>query len=203
MSVAKGTGYVKGPRRVVVKKLVSHVKYLEHRQRGADETRADRTIFSKDRDAVGRHEVIDDVMDHTSSKVGYHKIVLSPSKEEIITDWREWTRGIMRDLESFKGQELHWYAVKHSNTDDPHVHIVLAGSGERKDTGKPKSVELYPKDYAFLRERGQARSGYSYDQVQRDREVSQQIPHEHIDVTHSVSKATERENPRAKGGIDR
>ncbi len=203
MSVAKGTGYVKGARRVVVKKLVSHVKYLEHRQRGADETRADRTIFSKDRDAVGRHEAIDDVMAHTSSQVGFHKIVLSPSKEEVITDWREWTRGIMRDLEAFKDQKLHWYAVKHSNTDDPHIHVVLAGSGELNDTGRPKAVKLYQQDYAFLRERGQARSGYSYDQRQRDRELSQQIPHEQMDVARSTSKTTERGNPRAKGGIDR
>lgn len=142
-------------------------------------------------------------MNHTSSQVGYHKIVLSPSKEEVITDWHEWTRSIMRDLEEYKGQTLHWYAVKHSNTDDPHVHVVLAGSGEHNSTGRPKAVKLYSQDYAFLRERGQARSGYSYDQRQRDSELSQQIPHEQIDYTRSASKTTERENSRAKGGIDR
>ena len=65
MSIAKGTGFVKGPPRAVVKKLVSHAKYLEYRPRGAEETRADRTFFSEQRDAVGRHQVIDAVMEHT------------------------------------------------------------------------------------------------------------------------------------------
>lgn len=205
MTTAKGTGYVKGSPRAVVKKLVSHVKYLEHRPRGAEETRADRTFFSAQRDAVGRHEVIDDIMDHTLSRVSYHKIVLSPSKEEVIADWREWTRGVLRDLERFKGLELHWYAVKHSNTDDPHIHVVLAGSGENMTNGRRQAVLLHTQDYAFLRERGRERSGYDFDHQRQDSELVRQIDQEleRLDpYTRSTSRSTERDTSRSRG-IDR
>ena len=203
MSIAKGTGYVRGNRRAAAIKLASHIKYLEHRPRGADETREDRTIFSDQKDAVGRHQAIDDVMAHTSSAVNYHKVVLSPSQEEPVSDWREWTRRVMRDLEEFKGQELHWYAVKHNNTDDPHVHVVLAGSGERFTNGRPQAVKMYAQDYAFLRERGREQSGY--DHRQQDRELIRQItqePEQPEPYTRSASKTTERDVSHSRG-IDR
>lgn len=202
MTIAKGTGYVQGNRRAAAIKLANHIKYLEHRPRGAEETRGDRTIFSDRKDAVGRHQAIDDVMSHTSSAVNFHKLVLSPSKDEPVSDWRAWTRSIMRDLEEFKGQELHWYAVKHDNTDDPHVHIVLAGSGERFANGKPQAVKLYAQDYAFLRERGREHSGY--DHVQRDRELAQQINQEpeQLEPYRSASQTKERDPSRSQG-IDR
>ena len=203
MSIAKGTGYVQGSRRAAAGKLASHIKYLEHRPRGAEETRDDRTIFSEQRDAVGRHQAIDDVMNHTSSAVNYHRLVLSPSKDEPVSDWQEWTRRVMRDLEVFKRQELHWYAVKHSNTDDPHVHIVLAGSGERFTNGRPQAVKMYAQDYAFLRERGREHSGH--DQLQQDRELTAQIDREPERLeayTHSATKTNERDVTRSRG-IDR
>jgi hypothetical protein len=203
VSIAKGTGYVQGSRRAAALKLASHIKYLEHRPRGADETREDRTIFSDQKDAVGRHQAIDGIMEHTSSAVNFHKLVLSPSKDEPVSDWQEWTRRVMRDLEEFKRQELHWYAVKHGNTDDPHVHIVLAGSGERFRDGRPRAVKMYAQDYAFLRERGREQSGY--DSLQQDRELARQIDREpeHLEpYTRSASQTIERDVPRSRG-IDR
>jgi hypothetical protein len=203
MTIAKGTGYIRGNRRAAARTLANHLKYLEHRPRGGDETREDRTIFSDQKDAVGRHQAMDDVMTHTSSAVNYHKLVLSPSKDEPVSDWHEWTRSIMRDLEEFKRQELHWYAVKHSNTDDPHVHLVLAGSGEQFRTGRPQAVKLYPQDYAFLRERGREHSGY--DHLQQDRALARQIvqePERLEPYTRSASRTTERDPSRFKG-IDR
>lgn len=201
MSIAKGTGYMRGNRRTAAIKLASHIKYLEHRPRGTDESREDRTIFSDQKDAVGRHQAIDDVMNHTSSAVNYHKLVLSPSQDEIVSDWQAWTRSILRDLEEFKRQELHWYAVKHNNTDNPHVHVVLAGSGERFRDGRPQTVKMYERDYAFLRERGREHSGY--DSLQKDRELAQQILQEpERDLyTRSASKTVERNV--SQRGIDR
>jgi hypothetical protein len=202
MTIAKGSGYVQGSRRAAAIRLANHIKYLEHRPRGSKETREDRTIFSDQKDAVGRHQAIDDVMNHTSSAVNFHKLVLSPSQEEPISDWREWTRNIMRDLEEFKQQELHWYAIKHNNTDDPHVQIVLAGSGERFRDGRPQAVKLYAQDYAFLRERGREHSGY--DHLQRDRELNQQVGQEpeRLEPYRSTSQAKERDTSRTRG-IDR
>src|SRR2546425_1223984 len=132
--------------------LNSHLKYLEHRSREDQESREDRSIFSKGDDAVEHRDAVNDVMEHSSYSVSYHKIVLSPSDDEPVQDWREWTREVMADLEAEQGIDLHWYAVHHSNTEHEHVHVVIAGAGENWETGHEEAVKLYPEDYQMLRE---------------------------------------------------
>jgi relaxase-like protein len=159
--IAKGR-FVKGNRREAGKCLSGHFKYMEHRTRTEQETRQDRHIFSEDSDDVKRSEAIDGIMDNTSSSVNYHKIVLSPGQDEPVADWREWTREVMHDLEEHQGKDLHWYAVFHNNTDNPHVHVVVAGAGEDLETGQTEAVKLYPQDYQFIRESGREHSDYEH-----------------------------------------
>ncbi len=96
---------------------------------GKEETKESRQIFSKDEDKVERSAASADIMDHAMPRVAYHRIVLSPSENEPVYDWKQWTRETMNDLEEKKGLKLHWYAVAHQNTDDHHVHVILAGAG--------------------------------------------------------------------------
>lgn len=154
--IAKGSGYVRGAGART--RLVAHLKYIEHRARSERETRDDRRIFSRDVDVVSRSGAVQDIMDHEHRGVSFHKIILSPGQDEPIVDWREWTRAIMDDLQARLGKHLHWYAVHHNNTDNPHTHVVLAGLGENVKTGVPEQVRLYPADYQFLRERGREHS---------------------------------------------
>jgi type IV secretory pathway VirD2 relaxase len=158
--IAKGTGYVKGGG--ARGRLSAHAKYIEYRARDDREARDDRRIFDKENDVVSQRDAVDDIMDHAHQGVAFHKIVLSPSTEEPVYDWREWTREVMADLEERQGKELHWFAVKHENTDNPHVHVVLAGSGENLETGKTEQIRIYTPDYQFLRESGQAHSDYEH-----------------------------------------
>jgi hypothetical protein len=142
--------------------LNSHLKYLEHRSHDDYESREDRSIFSKEDDDVERRDAVNDVMEHTSYSVSYHKIVLSPSDDEPVQDWREWTREVMADLEDEQGKEMHWYAVLHSNTEHEHVHVVVAGAGKDRETGQEVAVKLYPEDYQRLRESGHEHSEYEF-----------------------------------------
>lgn len=161
--IAKGSGYVRGNRQAAQARLVSHFKYTEHRSRDTErETRDDRRIFSRDEDVVSRRDAVNDIMEHTSTSVNYHKLVLSPGEDEPIDDWRDWTREVMRDLEESQGRELHWYAVKHDNTDNPHVHVVIAGAGENLESGKLEPVKLYTQDYQLLRESGHDHSDHEW-----------------------------------------
>jgi type IV secretory pathway VirD2 relaxase len=160
--IAKGSGYVRGNREAARARLGSHMKYTEHRSMSERETRDDRRIYSKDEDVVSRKDAVNDVMEHTSTSVNYHKMVLSPGQGEPIRDWREWTRDVMRDLEVRQGRELHWYAVNHNNTDNPHVHVVLAGAGENLETSKTEPVKMYAQDYQMLRESGREHSDYEH-----------------------------------------
>src|SRR5260370_19693852 len=200
--IAKGR-YMRGGaanHRAAASHLNAHLKYLEHRSRDEQESREDRSIFSKDDDQVNRRDAVDDVMEHTSGSVSYHKIVLSPGDDEPVQDWREWTREVMADLEAEQGIDLHWYAVHHSNTEHEHVHVVLAGAGEHWETGHEEAVKLYPEDYHVLRESGHDHSDHDfYDHLSEQlKELDRQdeLGHDHgvrdqerdfrSDFTHTV-----------------
>src|SRR3989442_2795108 len=83
--------------------LTSHPKDLEHRSHDDHESRDDRSIFLKEDDTVERRDAVNDVMEHTSHSVRHHKILLAPSDDEPVQDWREWTREVMADLEDEQG----------------------------------------------------------------------------------------------------
>jgi len=69
-----------------------------------------------------------------------------------VADMREWTRMVLDDLADTLGQQLHWVAVIHRNTDHPHAHVLLAGGGER--AGELRPVLLYKAQYAAVRASG-------------------------------------------------
>lgn len=97
----------------------------------------------------------------------YHRMVLSPADNEPVTDWHHWTREVMSDLERHFGIDLHWYAVVHQNTSNPHVHVVLRGTGESRGTGRAEPVELTPTEFKVIRESGREHSKYEhYRQIQ-------------------------------------
>src|SRR5690242_10867417 len=110
--------------------LESHLKYLEYRQRDEQhESRQDRYLFDKYSNHVHRKAIRDDVMAERAGDIYYHRMILSPADTEPVTDWHHWTRDVMNDLQRHLKTELHWCAVVHQNTDHPHVHIVLRGTG--------------------------------------------------------------------------
>ncbi len=142
--------------------LVSHFKYIEHRRRVLSQ---EHRIFSKDQDVVKRRDAVHDVMGHTSTGVNFHKIVLSPGEDEPVSDWREWTRQVMHDLEAAQGKQLHWYAVSHDNTEHPHVHVVVASTGYNQEKGREESVKLSTKDYDLIRQSGRQHSDYDFHRL--------------------------------------
>ena len=150
--IVKGR-FMRGNLASSAKHLIAHLRYLEHRRLDESHERPeDRHLFNQNRDHVERIEAVHDVMEHTSTRVHYHKLVLSPGTDEPVEDYRQWTRAIMQDLEEYQRTTLHWYASYHANTDNPHVHVVLAGTGEDLHSGEQEPVTLYRQDYDYLRE---------------------------------------------------
>lgn len=145
--------------------LSSHAKYLQYRERDSErETKADRQFFDNEHDAVDRRWVVKDVLNEQeqAGDIYYHRIILSPSQEEPVSDWREWTREIMHDLEDRFDQDLKWYAVHHANTDDPHVHVIVQGSGIDRETGHYEPVTFTQEDFRSMRENGREHSDYEH-----------------------------------------
>jgi type IV secretory pathway VirD2 relaxase len=147
--------------------LSAHMKYIEHRSRDQEqESRDDRRIFNEHDDVINRKDAINDIMNHTSQRDAYyHKVMLSPGPDIPVSDYRTWTRDLMRDLEQMYGQKLHWYAVQHHNTEHAHVHIIIAGAGENRDTGQQERVFITSQDYTFLKERGKEHSELEHQRL--------------------------------------
>ena len=148
--------------------LAAHFKYIEHRSLDETETRDDRRIFNEHSDVINRKDAIRDVMEHASNgqrDAYYHKIMLSPASDIPIGDYRQWTRNVMNDLEQKQGKKLYWYAVQHHNTEHNHVHIIIAGAGESRETGKLEAIIFRPEDYTFLKERGREHSELAHQQL--------------------------------------
>ena len=61
------------------------------------------------------------------------RFIVSPEDAPQMADLRAFTRELMKDVERDLGTKLHWVAVDHWNTDNPHVHVLVRG---KADDGK-------------------------------------------------------------------
>jgi hypothetical protein len=173
--------------------LASHMKYLQYRERNpARETVENRHFFNDEEDHADRRAAHDELMCEPAGDIYYHRIILSPAQDEPVEDWREWTRDVMRDLEDRLNHDLQWYAMQHQNTDDPHVHVVLRGTGLDRETGHEEAISLTSQDFHAMRESGREHSDYDHyhfiQETLRDLDERDTILHESPEHLH------EREN---------
>jgi len=169
--LVKGTGYVTGARAAAGARLLAHLTYIRYRARAEDE--GPRAIFDAGADALPLDDAYQMILDQGRDGLRFHKIVLSPATDERVVDWPTFTRQVMADLGRRLGLELTWCATVHQNTDNPHVHIVLAGDGQRAD-GRVVQARLYRPHYDYLRERALWHTDKAWDQ-QRDTPRRQDI----------------------------
>jgi len=108
------------------------LRYYQMRPRGEDEP--PRAIFGPD-GTLARDEAyrLLDSQQPPSGRYLAHRLMLSPSGAECPEDLRAMTYRAMRELGREKEHPLTWVAVEHRNTDQPHVHIVLAGGDGTRD----------------------------------------------------------------------
>ena len=178
--------------------LKSHLKYIQYRERDPQtETKEDRYIFDKHSDQVDRRAVHDEVMSEQAGDIYYHRMILSPSQKEPVTDWHEWTRAVMSDLEDRLGKDLDWYAAHHHNTDNPHVHVVLSGTGTNRETGAAEPVNLNSQDFAAMRQSGREHSQYDHyrlvseklhDLNERDTTTQDDRPNQEEELVQSIDR---------------
>jgi type IV secretory pathway VirD2 relaxase len=61
----------------------------------------------------------------------HFRIIVSPEDSAELTDLRDYTRDLMRQMEADLGTRLDWVAIDHWNTDNPHVHLLVRGVDDR------------------------------------------------------------------------
>jgi len=148
------------------RKIEEQVQHLKGRFRPG-EAREERTLFDAHGDVAGQAVAQAILTAAIGPKVVFHRLVLSPGPRAGVVrpiDLRTWTRLLLMDLGHELGQRLVWVAAAHRNTDDPHVHVLLAGAAERTqwpNKGKVLGVELRRVHYVpggFIRQRGDVRA---------------------------------------------
>ncbi len=128
------------------------------------EAREERTLFDAYGDVADRATARALLTAAIGPKVVFHRLILSPGRRcglVRLIDLRTCTRLLLMDLGHALGQRLVWVAAVHRNTDEPHIHVLLAGAAVRTQwphKGTVRGVELRPPHYALLRERGDVRA---------------------------------------------
>jgi hypothetical protein len=146
---------------------------------------------------INRKDALNDIEAHAGPgprAAYYHKIMISPRQDVPVNDYRAWTRAIMHNLEQKQGKHLHWYAVQHKNTENYHVHIVIAGAGENMETGEREAVIIRPVDYDLMKEKGLEYSEFAHQQF-IERTLQEINQHDNTMTSHQefiLSKGPER-----------
>jgi hypothetical protein len=152
-------------------KLWDALRYMQQRPLGEDEQPSDRALFTARTEGLSRHEARAVLLEHAGRCVAYHRLILSPGVP--VEDLQRWTRLVMADLARHLGQELHWVAAAHHNTAYPHVHLLLAGTGERlPGGGRALPVRLGPDAYNVVRDAGDR---HGRDLARADRDLAEAI----------------------------
>jgi len=162
--------------------------YMQTRPLDNGERPEDRHFFGPERDGGSWWEARTEIMDHATEQVAFHRLILSPGPDQPVADMQEWTRMVLDDLADTLGQQLHWVAVIHRNTDHPHAHVLLAGGGER--AGELRPVLLYKAQYAAVRASGD-RSADHLRGLERDQStaVHHRMGHERRQAERASARA--------------
>jgi len=145
-------------------KIKSQVQHLKSSFRTGEKREEERTLFDA-------HGTVADVAAARAiltaaigPKVVFHRLILAPGRRGGLVrliDLHTCTRLVLMDLGHALGQRLVWVAAVHRNTDEPHIHVLLAGAAVRTQWpghGTTTSVELRTPQYALVRERGDVRA---------------------------------------------
>ncbi|ATE66262.1 MULTISPECIES: relaxase/mobilization nuclease domain-containing protein [Sphingomonadaceae] len=101
--------------------LSAHVAYLK--REGVTRDGSPTRMF----DAAGDNADDRGFADRCKDDRHHFRIIVSPEDAAELTDLREYTRDLVRQMEADLGTRLDWVAVDHWNTDNPHVHLLVRG----------------------------------------------------------------------------
>jgi hypothetical protein len=176
--------------------LKSHLKYIQYRERDPlREAPQDRYLFNETNDHVERKDIHAQMMREPAGDIYYHRMILSPADSEPVQNWQEWTRAVMGDLEQRLGMHLDWYAAHHENTDHPHMHVVIGGTGQDRESGRDVPVTFAPADFRAIKESGREHSDYEHYRLIQ--ETMQEL-----DTHDTVTKETIPREPQRDQGRD-
>ena len=101
--------------------LSAHIAYLK--REGVTRDGSPARMFDANGDGADDRAFADRCKDDRH----HFRIIVSPEDAADLSDLREYTRDLVRQMEADLGTRLEWIAVDHWNTDNPHVHLLVRG----------------------------------------------------------------------------
>ena len=125
-------------RRVVVKARIvklklgskgadAHLRYLQ--RDGTDREGEKGRLYGAETDAADGRSFLEQGREDRHQ----FRFIVAPEDGDQLSDFRAFTRDVMKQMEEDLGTRLDWVAVDHFNTGHPHSHVVVRGKDE---TGK-------------------------------------------------------------------
>jgi hypothetical protein len=148
-------------------KIKSQVQHLKASFRTGEAREDTRVLFGSRGDVADQAAARAILTAAIGPKVVFHRVILSPGPRSRLArtiDLHAWTRAILMDLGHELHQRLAWVAAVHTNTDTPHVHVLIGGTAARTHwpgQGMITGVELRRRHWCpdgFLETRGDVRA---------------------------------------------
>ena len=124
-------GAARGRQFVSAKAVDAHVRYLE--RDGVTRDGEKGQVYSAERDVEDGRAFLERGRDDRHQ----FRFIVSAEDGVELSDPRETTRDLMKQMEADLGTKLDWIAVDHHNTGHPHTHILVRGV---TDDGKTLNI---------------------------------------------------------------
>ena len=124
-------GAARGRQFVSAKAVDAHLRYLE--RDGVTKDGAKGQVYSAQRDTEDGRAFLD----RGRNDRHQFRFIVSAENGSELSDPRETTRDLMRQMEADLGTRLDWIAVDHHNTGHPHTHVLMRGV---TDDGKTLNI---------------------------------------------------------------
>ncbi|NKJ42519.1 DUF3363 domain-containing protein [Novosphingobium sp. SG720] len=105
--------------------LSAHIAYLK--RDGVTRDKSPTRMFDADGDRADDRGFAERCKDDRH----HFRIIVSPEDATDLSDLRDYTRELVRQMEADLGTRLEWIAVDHWNTDNPHVHLLVRGVNDQ------------------------------------------------------------------------
>lgn len=182
--MSKNLTFIKVTNTKSIDKVKAHSKYIGFRSR--ENHQNERGLFDKTRDnGVSHNELSKRLSEkpslrHSQSNKAF-KVVLSwrenDAREMGIHDeqtYKEIARRYVEQLEKDKGVKLDYIGAVHMKDDHPHIHLVISGVGEDKETGKDKRLRIdFKEDVPHQKDFIDKEIGA--DRLKEEREVNERL----------------------------
>jgi type IV secretory pathway VirD2 relaxase len=105
--------------------LKAHLRYLQREGVTKDSDKA--RMFGVDTDDADAR----DFAERTADDRHHFRFIVSPEDAVDMEDLKGFTRDLMKQMEKDLNTGLDWVGVTHSNTEHPHIHIIVRGKTDQ------------------------------------------------------------------------